>query len=414
MGSKTILEICTEKGYEYAQEIGCALSNLRYGFYRVLELGEELEESKIKKENKVKEIEENITKTKTEIDNKTTNIQSIEKELDKLKKECNSYTSERNKKEKEIEHNNERLKKGEGAFHRDKLEYGFIMIAFCAITVALVFVYFFFWYNAFFSSANANTYTSVIDSNFFITAITDNNYLGLIASFSLVALPLTLSFFFHSNLHSKDTKAKVITYGTLLFALAMDIFLAYSIVEHVFASKIFMGSVIEKEFTFWECLKDISFWLILSISFFAYLIWGLVFFKLKDLKKPDEAINNTIKNLENEKIAISSNLDECNFNIKFQEEKRDNEMKNVENMKKILEEIEKNLETIKVKPITTELDLKMKVSSFYVGFINAYRKTQIEERGRTNKELENEMNGKDSVVDSFVEEVKQSGKYLFI
>ncbi|MCL2131996.1 MAG: hypothetical protein FWH36_06050 [Lentimicrobiaceae bacterium] len=50
MGTKTILKICTEEGYNYAQEVGCALGDLKYGFYRVLELGEELEESKQKKQ----------------------------------------------------------------------------------------------------------------------------------------------------------------------------------------------------------------------------------------------------------------------------------------------------------------------------------------------------------------------------
>jgi len=42
-------------------------------------------------------------------------------------------------------------------------------------------------------------------------------------------------------------------------------------------------------------------------------------------------------------------------------------------LKKELEYNEKNLETIKIKPITTELDLKMRATSFYVGFIKAYR-----------------------------------------
>jgi len=138
-----------------------------------------------------------------------------------------------------------------------------------------------------------------------------------------------------------------------------------------------------------------------------------IFFKLKALKKPDEHIENKIDNLQEEKITLSNSLDECNANIKNQEEKRENDTKEIENLKKRLEENEQNLETIKVKPITTELDLKMKVSSFYIGFIKAYRDKQGD-RGKTEKELENEMNGKDSVVDLFVEEVKQSGKYLFI
>ena len=81
-------------------------------------------------------------------------------------------------------------------------------------------------------------------------------------------------------------------------------------------------------------------------------------------------------------------------------------------MKNKLEENEKILETIKIKPITTELDLKMKVSSFYVGFVKAYRDNSP--KGKTENDLESEIKGKDSVVDSFVEEVKKSGKYIFI
>ena len=210
-----------------------------------------------KKANKVKEIEENITNIKTEIENKTTTIQSVEKEIEKLKKEANSHNSKLNSKGKEIEHNQDKLKKGKGTSRRDIFEYTFIRIAFYAVTAALVFVYFFFWYNALFAShSNANTYTSVIDSQFFITAIYDNNYFGLIVSTLLVALPLLLSYFFHS----KDNKAKIITYGTLIFALAIDVFLAYRIVEHVFASKIFMGdtSVLGKSFTLLAGLKQTS------------------------------------------------------------------------------------------------------------------------------------------------------------
>lgn len=198
MGTKTILEICTEKGQEYAQEMGYALYNLKYGFYRVLELGEELEISKQRKESKVKEIEENITSAKTDIVNKTANIKSIENELDKLKTDSNSYVSKIKRKGKEIELNQDKLKKGKGVTRRDNLEYYLIGILFGAITLALVSVYFFFWYNAIFAShSNANTYTSLIDSKFFITAFTEGNYWGLVVSFLLVAFPLFLSYLFH-------------------------------------------------------------------------------------------------------------------------------------------------------------------------------------------------------------------------
>jgi peptidoglycan hydrolase CwlO-like protein len=410
MSTKTILEICTEKGQEYAEEMGYALYNLKYGFYRVLELGEELEISKQRKESKVKEIEENITNTKTNIVNKTKNIQSIEKELDKLKTDSNSYTSKIKRKEKEIELNQDKLKKGKGVNRRDNFEYYFIGILFVAITLAVVSVYFFLWYNAFFAShSNANTYTSLIDSRFFITAFTESNYWELAVSFVLVALPLFLSYLFHLK---KDSP--VIRYGALILALATDIVLAYGIVEGAFLSKIFIGdfSVTDVKFNLWYCLTSKDFFLLLLIGFFAYLVWGLVYFKFKVLRTPDQHLENTIDKLEEEKNNFSHDLDECNSNIKNQEERRDNEIKNVDELKKRLEENEKILETIKIKPITTELDLKMKVSSFYVGFIKAYRDNQP--KGKTESDLESEMKGKDSVVDSFVEEVKKSEKYIFI
>jgi hypothetical protein len=62
----------------------------------------------------------------------------------------------------EIKHNEEKLKKGKGAIRRDNLEYYLIGSLFYAITLALVAVYFFFWYNAIFAShSSANTYTSL-------------------------------------------------------------------------------------------------------------------------------------------------------------------------------------------------------------------------------------------------------------
>lgn len=402
ISTKNILEICVEKGQEYAQEVGWILSNLKYGFYRVLEIGGETEELKHKK---IKEIEENIISTKIEIESSTNNIQSIEYKLDKLSREAYSYTNKLKITEKEIKNNTDKLKKG-----RDIFEYNSIRIAFYATTVACIFVYFFLWYNAlFFSYSDANIYTSVIDSQFFIIAINNGNYLGLVVSLLLTAFPILLSYFFHS----KDNKLKIINYSALCFAFAIDVFLAYRIAEHIFVTNKSIGIFAAQEnFTLFKCLSDMSFWLMLSISFFVHIIWGMVFFRLKALKRPDEHIEILIDKLQEEIITLSNNLDECNSNIKNQEAKHYNEINNIEYLKKELEYNEKNLEKIKIKPITTELDLRMRATSFYVGFIRAYRDNLP--IGKSEKELENEMNGKDSIVDSFVEEVKQSGKYLFI
>lgn len=410
MDTKSILEICTEKGYKYAQEVGCAIYNLKHGFWRVLEIGEEIEQSKQRKEKKIKEKEDKISKTKLEIDTKSTNVETIDKELKRLKIERNSFTNKINSKEKLIKHHKDELKKGNGASRRDNFDYRFIRFILPLATVAIVFVYFYLWYNSLFVSYdNANTYTSIFDPNFLTTAFREGNYFGLIISPVLVALTLLVSYFFHFFLSNKK---KTIAIGLLLLILSVDILLSYRVVKHTFLSQKFLGdtNLINVNFSVSQIL-NVEFGLLLSISFVTYLLWGLAYLRLKHLSKPDEQIQDTIKQLQEEIIALTNDLDECNSNIKIKEENSHNVKNNIDSLEKSLEESEKELEKIKIKPIIIELDLKMKVENFYVGFHKAYRENSS--RGQSESELEKEMKDKDLIIKEFMDEVKKSGKYLF-
>ena len=426
MENRQISDICKKKGQEYAQETGFVLGNLKFGLYHILEIEDSLDDAERRK-NKLKEIEEQNQTKKDEIEKQETQRQNTENELNGIKenyaKEIQTKQTEQNKWESDIQKTERSIKtlqekraKGSIEARNGTFEYGFVQIIFWTWTAALICLYFFFWYNSLFSQSTSN-YTSIVDSKFFITAFSENDFVGLVVSLLLTAIPLGLSYLFHSK------KSKWIVYGALGLAFLIDVFLAYRIVEHVFISKKFMGDIPkELSFSVLQCIKDISFWLIFAISFLAYFVWGIFFSKLRDLKQPDAALENEIIELENKKNNQLGTLDECKSTIKNLNERQSYEEKSknekivainnkIKDINSELKENEKIMDYVKHKRITTKLDLKMKSSFFYAGYVSAYRDNAPKKK--SDAELSDELQ-KEAVIDAFVKEVEESGKYLFI
>jgi hypothetical protein len=425
--NRQISDICKEKGQKFAQETGFVLGNLKFGLYHILEIEDSLDEAD-RRTKKLEEIEKQNKAKKEETEKQETQRQNAENDLndinDNCTKEIQTKQNEQNKCESEIQKTERSIKtlqdkrtKGSEDARNGTLEYHFVQIIFWTWTTALICLYFFFWYNSLFFQSTSN-YTSIIDSKFFITAFSEKDFIGLFVSLLLTAIPLGLSYLFHSN------KSKWMIYGALGLAFLIDVFLAYRIVEHVFISKKFMGDIPkELSFSIWQCLKNVSFWLIFAISFLAYFVWGIFFLKLRDLKRPDAALENEINELEKKKNNQMGALEECKSAIKNLNEQLSNAEKSknekiveannrIKEISAELKENEKIMNYVKYKRTTTKLDLKMKSSFFYVGYMSAYRDNAP--KRKSDDDLSEELGKKEAIIDAFVDEVEKSGKYLFI
>ena len=187
--TSSISEVCFEKGVEYAKTIGHLFSGLKHGFYRVLELGEESDEIKRRKEEKIQEIQEKIKNCDDEIEKAANNANNLSKEIDEYKDEINTLESEQGKEEEIKKQYEDKVKKG-GTEPIDKFLYRIKTVLLFCFTIAVVVVYTFLWYRVLFASID-EPFKAPFDFSIFLD-VSFHNISGLIVSIFLTAIVIAL------------------------------------------------------------------------------------------------------------------------------------------------------------------------------------------------------------------------------
>jgi hypothetical protein len=393
-------------GYEYAEKINYLPYLMETGFYNVVQLViDESSQLNLKSNGSIEILNKDFDGAKEKLTNFELEKKSFGDQLVLIK-------DEKERKDKEFF---DRIKKFEDAIASGETEIEelvsgtndldiagrkksvlskvILYIIFLGLTISLIVFYSSAWYSVIFEDIGSDSNNigkeygliSTIINPFYIAQVVNenNNYIGLLYSFSLTCLPFAVGLIFHSALVKKTSKSITIAALSILLALALDVVIAYSIVKKIFEYRQGLGLNPDVDFSFVMCFSDVIFYIILLIGFVTYLLWGVVYEMMlhhtNDItsrKGRISAIRDIIKKHQNKKKEIINTLN--SEEVVFQNKIRDFNGRfivieeEISHLKSLMVEIQKKISEYPDKIFIHRYDLEHVVDAFIAGWCSSY------------------------------------------